>query len=67
MKCPNCGHWNRIPVNKIFLEQETSEPKVKAFVPVYEPLEVVNCKKCRMIIVEPKGLIRIVKGEKVDE
>jgi len=29
MKCEACGHWNRVPVNKIFIEQDTPEPKVK--------------------------------------
>jgi len=47
-------------VNKIFLEQPTSEPKVKAYIPMYEPLEVTRCKKCGKIIAEPKELIRIV-------
>jgi hypothetical protein len=46
MKCPYCGYWNNVPVNKIFIEQPTSEPKVKAYIPMYEPLEVVKCKKC---------------------
>jgi hypothetical protein len=59
MRCPNCGHWNRVPVNKIFLGQETSEPKVKAYIPMYEPLEVIKCKKCEKVIAEPKELIRI--------
>jgi phage FluMu protein Com len=62
MKCPSCGHWNRIPVNKIFLEQPTSEPKVKAYIPMYEPLKVEACKKCGKIIAEPKVLIRIIEG-----
>jgi ribosomal protein S27E len=61
MKCPNCGHWIRFPVNKLFIEQETSEPKVKVYIPMYEPLEVVKCKKCSKIIAEPKELIRIAK------
>jgi RNase P subunit RPR2 len=61
MKCPNCGFWNRIEVNKLLIERETSEPKVKAFVPMYEPLKVETCKKCGQIIAEPKDLIRIVK------
>jgi hypothetical protein len=61
MKCPNCDKWNRIPVNKIFVKQETSEPKVKAYIPMYEPLEVVKCKKCSRIIAEPKELIKIIK------
>jgi hypothetical protein len=59
MKCSKCGHWNRVPVNKFFVEQSTSEPKVKAYIPFYEPLEVVKCKKCDQIIAEPKVLIRI--------
>ena len=60
MKCPNCGHWNRVPVNKILVEQETSEPKVKAYIPMYEPLKTETCKKCGKVIAEPKELIRIV-------
>jgi len=40
--CPNGGYWNRVPVNKVFIEQPTSEPKAKAFIPMYQPLEVVK-------------------------
>jgi len=40
VKCPHCGHWNRVPVNKIFVEQPSPEPKVKVLIPMYEPLEV---------------------------
>ena len=61
MNCPNCGHWNRVPVNKVFIEQDTSEPKVKAYIPVYEPLEISKCKKCGKVIAEPNELIKIVK------
>jgi len=61
LRCKFCGYWNRVPVNKIFLEQEASEPKVKAYIPMYEPLEVVKCKKCGKLIAEPKELIRIVE------
>jgi hypothetical protein len=58
----NCGHWNRVPVNKIFIEQTNPiEPKVKAYIPMYEPLETVKCKKCNKIIAEPKELIRMKK------
>jgi len=63
LKCSNCGHWNQVSVNKIFLEQPSPEPKVKAFIPMYEPLEVVKCKKCGSLIAEPKELIKIVKIE----
>ena len=43
----------------MFIEQDTIEPKVKANVPMYEPLEVVKCEKCGKVIAEPKELIRI--------
>jgi ribosomal protein S27E len=65
MKCPNCGHWNRVPVNKLFVEQPSPEPKVKVMIPMYEPLQVSNCEKCGKIIAEPSELIKIVKGEKL--
>jgi RNase P subunit RPR2 len=62
MKCKACGHWNRFEVNKIFLEQSTSEPKVKAYISMYQPLEVEICEKCGKIIAQPKELIRITKS-----
>ena len=46
--------------NKLFIEKETSEPKVKVFIPMYEVLKVETCKKCKSIIAEPKELIRII-------
>jgi len=46
IKCSSCGHWNRVPVNKIFLEQPSPELKVKVLIPMYEPLEVSKCNKC---------------------
>jgi len=64
MKCSNCGHWNRVSVNKIFLEQPYPEPKVQVFVPMYRALEVTKCNKCRKVIVEPKELIRIIETGK---
>jgi hypothetical protein len=62
MKCEACGHWNRIPVNKLFVEQPSQEPKVKVMIPMYEPLKVSKCRKCGRIMAEPKELIRIVKS-----
>jgi len=61
MKCPSCGQWNRVPVNKIIIEQPYTEPKVRVMIPMYEPLETVKCKKCGRTIAEPEELIRIVK------
>jgi len=31
---------------KIFIEQNSPEPKVEVFIPIFEPLEVVKCEKC---------------------
>jgi len=62
LRCKFCGYWNRVPVNKIFLEQTSPEPKVKVFIPMYLPLQVSKCEKCEKIIAERKELIRIVKG-----
>jgi len=61
MKCSNCGHWNSVPVNKILLEQGSPETKVKVLIPMYEPLEVFKCEKCRRIVAEPSELVRIIK------
>jgi len=60
IKCSNCGHWNSVPVNKIFIEQPSPEPKVKAYIPMYESLEISRCEKYGKVIAEPKELIRIV-------
>jgi len=60
MKCSKCGHWNRFDVDKLFIEQPSSEPKVKVLIPMYEPLKTETCKKCGKHIAEPKGLIRIM-------
>jgi len=62
MKCSACGRWNSVLVDKIFVEQPTSEPKVKAYVPLYEPMQVVKCKRCGKIIAETKELIKIRKS-----
>lgn len=62
MKCKACGYWNRFEVNKLFIEQPSSEPKVKVLIPMYEPLKVETCKKCGSITAEPKTLIRIIKN-----
>ena len=61
MKCSSCGHWNRVSVNKIFLERPSPEPKVKLFIPMYKPLKTETCKKCKRVIAQPKELIRIEK------
>jgi RNase P subunit RPR2 len=58
MKCSHCGHWNRVPVNKLFIEQPNPiEPKVRVMIPMYEPLETSKCEKCGKVIAEPKELM----------
>jgi hypothetical protein len=52
-----------LQVNKIFIEQNTVEPKVKALIPMYEPLETAKCEKCGKTIAQPKELIRIGKAK----
>jgi phage FluMu protein Com len=61
MKCPNCNHWNRFEVEKVFPEQTTSEAAVKAFIPMYLPLKTEKCSNCNQVIAEEKELIRIVQ------
>jgi uncharacterized Zn finger protein len=65
MKCPNCGHWNRVPVSKVLVEQDSPEPKVKVFIPMYLPLQVSKCEKCGEVIAQSKELIKIVKSGSV--
>jgi len=63
MKCRACGHWNRIEVDKIFIEQpHPTFPKVTVYIPMFNPLKTETCKWCKKVIAEPKELIRIVSG-----
>jgi len=61
MKCKTCGSWNRIEVEKVLFEPESSEPKVKIFIPMYLPLKVETCKRCKNVIAQPTEMIQIVK------
>ena len=49
------------PRHKVVVLSKCPEPKVRVMIPMYEPLEVVKCEKCRKLIAEPKELIRIEK------
>ena len=55
-------HWNRVPVDKIFIEPDSPEPKVKVLIPMYNPLQVSKCEKCGKVMAEPMELIRISKS-----
>jgi phage FluMu protein Com len=60
MKCPNCSYWNTILVEKVFSEQTSSEPKVKAFIPLYLPSKTEKCPKRGHFFAKEKELIRLV-------
>jgi ribosomal protein S27AE len=62
MKCKQCGHWNRIEVEKVLFNPDSPEPKVQVFLPSYLPLKTEKCSKCGYIIAEEKEIIRIIKG-----
>jgi hypothetical protein len=49
-------------VNKVLVEQDSPEPKVKVFIPMYLPLQASKCEKCGEVIAQPKELIKIVKS-----
>jgi len=63
MNCKSCGYWNRIELEKRFIEQPSPEPKVMVLIPMYEPPKTETCRKCKTLIAEPKELIRILKVE----
>ena len=58
VKCMNCGSWNGIEVEKIFVNAGISESKLKIFLPAYLPLRTEICSKCGRVIVKEKRLIR---------
>ena len=62
VKCRNCGNWNRIEVEKIFLNAGISESKLKIFLPAYLPLKTEKCSKCNQVIVKEKGIIQTKKN-----
>jgi len=43
-------------VDKVFVEQHVSDPKIKAFIPMYRPLELIRCKKCGKNHRQPKRI-----------
>jgi len=61
MRCRSCGHWNRVPINKVLVRQNSPESKDEILILMYEPLQISKCEECGKIIAEPKELIRIMK------
>ena len=61
MKCKQCGHWNSIEVEKVMLNPDSREPKVRVFLPSYLPMKVELCSKCKSVIAQANEAIRIIK------
>ena len=57
IKCRNCGSWNKIEVEKIFVNSGNSESKLKIFLPAYLPLNSEKCYKCNRVIAEKNRII----------
>jgi len=38
LRCKFCGYWNRVPVNKVLVEQPSTKPEAKVFIPIYVKL-----------------------------
>jgi len=62
VKCRNCGDWNTIEVEKIFLNAGTSDSKLKVFLPAYLPLKTEKCSRCNQVIAKEKRIIRKKKN-----
>ena len=52
--------WSHI---RICVCNNSPEPKVKVFIPMYEPFEVTKCEKCGKVIAELKELIDFWKTQ----
>ena len=57
IKCKNCGNWNTIEVEKIFLNSGTSDSKVTVFLPAFLPLKTETCSKCNQVIAKETVII----------
>lgn len=50
MKCSNCGHWNRVRVNKIFIEQPIQSLRLRTlfqFMSLCKFLNMRNAEKLK--------------------
>ena len=57
IKCNNCGNWNTIEVEKIFLNSGTSDSKLTVFLHAFLPLKTEKCSKCNQVIANEKAII----------
>jgi phage FluMu protein Com len=57
VKCRNCGNWNVVDVEKIFLNTGRSDSGLKVFLPAYLPLKTEKCSKCNQVIAKEKRII----------
>jgi hypothetical protein len=57
IKCKNCGNWDVIEVEKIFLNASDSATKLQVFLPAYQPLRTEKCSRCNQVIAKEKRII----------
>jgi hypothetical protein len=65
IRCRTCGHWNKVEVEKAFLNPDNPEPKVEVFIPSYLSTKTQKCKKCSTVLCEPNELFRIINDEAI--
>jgi len=58
-KCPKCKTWNWILVNKVFVEPPSSEPKVRSFMVMYQPIKETKCTRCGFMLGNKDELVQI--------
>jgi len=63
IKCRNCGNWNIIEVEKLFVNTGILNSKLKVFLPAYLPLKTERCSKCNQVIANKKRIIRTKKND----
>jgi hypothetical protein len=65
IECPNCRRWNGLGVEKAFFNPDSTEPKVKVFIPSYISRVVQKCENCGTVLASSDELFRIIDGEAV--
>jgi len=56
MRCQACGHWNRVPVNKVVIEQNSPELRLKSSSPCMTHYKSLNVKNAAKSLLNQKSL-----------
>ena len=65
IKCTQCGHWNRIEVEKVMLNPDSQKPQAKIYLPTYLLQKTEVCLKCKAVFAEKDEATRIIEGRAV--